>query len=217
MILYKKKNRVEKRFFHELVKKEMTLTHQKNSKFVPDKYQKTGFKPLIDWTKVKAFDDANYPGVEHFPIVIPKKQRPLWEPKTDKEVEKRFPYMNGVKEEEFFEAKAEHLKGHFSWKTATKRELIKLKIAKAVAKFGKFKGDTGSTPVQIAILTIRIKSIERKLKREKDIHNKRSLVRLKERRKGLMKYLLRNNSLEYYKTLKHLNMPLHLQGPNFQK
>lgn len=207
---------IQKREIHELVKKEMTITHQKNSRFVPDKYQKTLFKPLIDWTKVKAFDDSRYPGIEQFPIVIPKKQRPNWEPKKEKEIQKQFPYINGLKEEEFFEAKAEHLKPHFSWKTATKRELIQLKIAKAVAKFGKFKGDTGSTPVQIAILTIRIQSLERKLKREKDIHNRRSLLRLKERRKGLMRYLLRKNSLEYYKTLKTLNIPFNLAGPNFQ-
>ena len=61
--------------------------------------------------------------------------------------------------------------------------------------------DTGSSEVQIAILTARINELNEHLKaNSKDHHSRRGLLKMVGKRKGLMKYLKRTN-LDGYREL----------------
>ena len=61
--------------------------------------------------------------------------------------------------------------------------------------------DTGSSEVQIAILTARINELNEQLKANpKDHHSRRGLLKMVGKRKGLMKYLKRTN-LDGYREL----------------
>jgi small subunit ribosomal protein S15 len=73
------------------------------------------------------------------------------------------------------------------------------KKAEIVKQFGGKDGDTGSTPVQIALLTERIKYLTEHLKINKKDHSSRlGLLKLVGKRRALMKYL-RSKSYENYK------------------
>jgi small subunit ribosomal protein S15 len=62
--------------------------------------------------------------------------------------------------------------------------------AALVAKFGKKEGDTGSSEVQIAILTEQIKTLTEHLKVFKKDHSSRlGLLKMVGKRKRLLKYL----------------------------
>ena len=63
---------------------------------------------------------------------------------------------------------------------------------KIIKKFGKNKKDTGSTEVQVAILSHRISELTEHVKiHKKDKHTGRGLVKLVSQRKKLLKYLLK--------------------------
>ena len=80
-----------------------------------------------------------------------------------------------------------------------KKEIIK--------KFGKNDQDTGSTEVQIAILSHRIRELTEHLKiHKKDKHTRRGLVQLVSHRKKLMKYLIRCDAEAYMKIVKELSL-----------
>ena len=78
---------------------------------------------------------------------------------------------------------------------------------KIIKKFGKDKKDTGSTEVQVAILTHRISELTEHLKiHKKDKHTRRGLVALVSQRKKLLKYLLRSEPSSYLKLVKELSI-----------
>jgi small subunit ribosomal protein S15 len=67
--------------------------------------------------------------------------------------------------------------------------------------------DTGSTAVQIALLTQRIRHLTEHVKRhKKDIHSRYGLQKLVEKRKRLMKYLKRTDYRSYARVLKELGL-----------
>ncbi len=67
--------------------------------------------------------------------------------------------------------------------------------------------DTGSSDVQIALLTNRIGSLTEHLKKfPKDIHSRRGLTMMVNRRKKLLSYLDRTQHSRYLKILKELNL-----------
>jgi small subunit ribosomal protein S15 len=67
--------------------------------------------------------------------------------------------------------------------------------------------DTGSTAVQIALLTQRIRHLTEHVKKhKKDIHSRYGLQKLVEKRKRLMKYLKRTDYRTYVKVLKELGL-----------
>ena len=75
----------------------------------------------------------------------------------------------------------------------TKEELIK--------EYGKSDNDTGSTEVQVALLTKRIDDLTGHLKEhKKDHHTRRGLLMLVGKRKRLLKYL-ENQDVERYRSL----------------
>ena len=76
-----------------------------------------------------------------------------------------------------------------------------------INEFAKNDKDTGSTSVQIAVLSERIKNLTEHFKtHNKDIHSKRGLVSLVNKRKKLLSYLLRKNKSEYSDLIKKLNI-----------
>ena len=78
---------------------------------------------------------------------------------------------------------------------------------KIIKKFGKDKNDTGSTEVQVAILTQRISELTEHLKiHKKDKHTRRGLVALVSQRKKLLKYLVRCDSDSYLNLVKELSI-----------
>ena len=78
---------------------------------------------------------------------------------------------------------------------------------KIIKKFGKDKKDTGSTEVQVAILSHRISELTEHVKiHKKDNHTRRGLVQLVSQRKKLLKYLVRSDSDSYLKLIKELSI-----------
>ena len=70
-----------------------------------------------------------------------------------------------------------------------------------VGKHGRHDNDTGSTEVQIALLTTRITELTEHLRtHKKDHHSRRGLLKLVGQRRRLLDYLQRTN-LEGYRAL----------------
>ena len=73
--------------------------------------------------------------------------------------------------------------------------------APTIAKYRANAEDTGSAPVQIALLTERINQLTEHLRTHKhDHHSRRGLLKLVGRRRGFLNYLQRND-LEAYRAL----------------
>ena len=73
--------------------------------------------------------------------------------------------------------------------------------------FAKNEKDTGSTSIQIAIISERIKNLTEHFKsHKKDNHSKRGLVALVNKRKKLLNYLSKKNEDEYQELIKRLNI-----------
>ena len=78
---------------------------------------------------------------------------------------------------------------------------------KYIKKFGKNAEDTGSSEVQIAILTHRIRELTDHVKtHKKDHHTRRGLVQLVSKRKRLLKYLMRSDAESYVNLIKELSI-----------
>ena len=76
-----------------------------------------------------------------------------------------------------------------------------------VSKFGKNDTDTGSTEVQIALLSTRIAELTDHLKSFKKDHASRlGLLKLVGQRRRLMRYLKRTNRDSYMKTIEALSI-----------
>ena len=70
-----------------------------------------------------------------------------------------------------------------------------------VERFGKDERDTGSTEVQVALLTERINGLTEHLREhKKDHHSRRGLLMLVGQRRRLLNYL-RGSNLDRYRTL----------------
>jgi len=73
--------------------------------------------------------------------------------------------------------------------------------ARIVSEHQRAKGDTGSSEVQIALLTARINMLTEHFKKHvKDFHSRRGLLTLVSTRRGLLDYLKRSN-IEAYRSL----------------
>ena len=79
--------------------------------------------------------------------------------------------------------------------------------AKLVKEFGKDAKDTGSSKVQIAILTEEINDLTEHLKVHKhDFHSKRGLLMKVGKRRSLLDYLKRTDVVSYRELIKKLNI-----------
>ena len=80
-----------------------------------------------------------------------------------------------------------------------KQEIIK--------KFARDEKDTGSTEVQVAILTEEINNLTEHLKEHKhDYHSKRGLLKKVGRRKNLLNYLKDNDIARYREVIEKLGL-----------
>jgi small subunit ribosomal protein S15 len=78
---------------------------------------------------------------------------------------------------------------------------------KIISELGKSHKDTGSTEVQIGILTERIKQLTEHFKTHKnDFHSRRGLMKLVGRRRHLLDYLKKVDMNRYRAILEKLNL-----------
>ena len=76
-----------------------------------------------------------------------------------------------------------------------------------VLDFGKDEKNTGSTEVQVAILTKKINSLTEHFKiNKKDHHSKRGLLGMINNRRKLLKYLKNKNEQKYTDLIKKLGL-----------
>ncbi len=79
--------------------------------------------------------------------------------------------------------------------------ISKEKKAEIIAKYGRTPNDTGSSEVQIALLTERIQELNAHLKENpKDHHSRRGLLMMVGQRRNLLAYL-KKKDLEGYRAL----------------
>jgi small subunit ribosomal protein S15 len=78
---------------------------------------------------------------------------------------------------------------------------------KVVNEFKTHDGDTGSSQVQIALLTQRINELTEHFKvHKKDNHSRRGLLKMVSRRRKLLDYLKRRNINEYHMIIEKLGL-----------
>ena len=76
-----------------------------------------------------------------------------------------------------------------------------------ISKFAKNEKDTGSTEIQIAVLSERIKNLTEHFKEHKhDDHSKKGLIAIVNKRKRLLSYLSKKNNQKYKEIIKELNI-----------
>jgi small subunit ribosomal protein S15 len=79
--------------------------------------------------------------------------------------------------------------------------------AAIIEKFGSQSGDSGSTEVQIALMTARLNQLTGHFKTHtKDHHSRRGLFKLVGHRRRLLKYLHRKNPESYLKLIQDLEI-----------
>jgi small subunit ribosomal protein S15 len=79
--------------------------------------------------------------------------------------------------------------------------------AKIVLEHGKNEKNTGSTEVQIGLLTARINDLTEHFKiNKKDTNSRRGLLKLVGQRRRLLKYLQRTNLTSYRELLEKLSL-----------
>lgn len=83
----------------------------------------------------------------------------------------------------------------------------KVQKTEIINKFETHKGDTGSTEVQIALLTERINSLTGHMAANKhDYHSQRGLLKLVGQRRRLLAYLSREDTSRYNSLIKKLGL-----------
>ncbi|HRJ89693.1 MAG: 30S ribosomal protein S15 [Blastocatellia bacterium] len=86
---------------------------------------------------------------------------------------------------------------------ATAKELKE----KIVGDYKTHVSDTGSSQVQVALLTQRINELTEHFKiHKKDNHSRRGLLKMVSRRRKLLDYLKRTNINEYHEIIKKLGL-----------
>ena len=85
--------------------------------------------------------------------------------------------------------------------------LSKERVAEIVKTYGKNENDTGSTEVQIALLTKRINDLTEHLKVHKnDHHSRRGLLKMVGHRRNLLAYVAKNDIERYRAIIKKLGI-----------
>ncbi|MDZ7766643.1 MAG: 30S ribosomal protein S15 [Melioribacteraceae bacterium] len=85
--------------------------------------------------------------------------------------------------------------------------LTKEQKAELIKKFGKNENDSGTTEVQIAILTKRINDLTQHFGAHiKDHSSRRGLMKMVGKRRRLLNYLMKNDIERYRAIIKELNI-----------
>ena len=81
------------------------------------------------------------------------------------------------------------------------------KKAEIIKDYGRTPEDTGSTEVQVAILTYRIQELTEHLKtHKKDHHSRRGLLKMVGKRRGLLDYLKKKDIDAYRELIEKLGI-----------
>ena len=92
-------------------------------------------------------------------------------------------------------------------RNANRKDTMQIAIRLAREEFQRFPGDTGSSEVQAACLTVRIQNLANHIKNhKKDYANTRMLRMLVQQRQSLLRYLKRDNTERYYWTIEKLGL-----------
>ena len=84
--------------------------------------------------------------------------------------------------------------------------------AELIATYGKSEHDSGSAPVQVALLTERIKGLTEHMKsHKKDFHTRRGLLMLVGQRRRLLSYIKGNDINEYRELISKLGIRDNIQ------
>ncbi len=79
--------------------------------------------------------------------------------------------------------------------------------ANVIKNFSRMRTDTGSSEVQIALLTERIKTLTGHFKtHKKDFHSQRGLLNLISQRRKLLDYIKKSEPKIYQKTIQELSL-----------
>ncbi|SQH77891.1 30S ribosomal protein S15 [Shewanella benthica] len=79
--------------------------------------------------------------------------------------------------------------------------------AKILADFGRCENDTGSSEVQVALLTAQINHLQGHFKQHiHDHHSRRGLLRMVSTRRKLLTYLKRTENVRYQELIKKLGL-----------
>ena len=79
--------------------------------------------------------------------------------------------------------------------------------AKVVKEFQRADGDTGSTEVQVALLSAQIDQLQGHFKdHAKDHHSRRGLIRMVNQRRKLLDYLARTDEARYQQLIQRLGL-----------
>jgi small subunit ribosomal protein S15 len=85
--------------------------------------------------------------------------------------------------------------------------LDKVKKTETIEKFARQKGDTGSTEVQVALLTERINQLTGHMVTNRhDYHTQRGLIKLVGKRRRLLAYLMNEDVQRYRALIKQLGL-----------
>ncbi|CCE92481.1 mitochondrial 37S ribosomal protein uS15m TDEL_0E02380 [Torulaspora delbrueckii] len=108
---------------------------------------------------------------------------------------------------ESLEARREALLRILSLKNADNKNAMKLAVKLAREEFQRFPGDSGSSEVQAACMTVRIHNMVDHVKEHhKDFANTRNLRMLVQQRQSILRYLKRDNPERYYWTIQKLGL-----------
>lgn len=81
------------------------------------------------------------------------------------------------------------------------------KVAELVKTYGRDEKDTGSTEVQVAVLTEQINALTAHLKvHKKDYHSRRGLLKLVGKRRNLLDYLAKKDKERYVALIEKLGL-----------
>ncbi|MCD6419411.1 MAG: 30S ribosomal protein S15 [Synergistetes bacterium] len=85
--------------------------------------------------------------------------------------------------------------------------LSKEEKSRIISEYGIHSSDTGSTEVQVALLTFRIRALTEHLKKfPKDLHSKRGLMKMVGKRRRLLYYLKERDEKRYYDLINKLGL-----------
>ncbi|CAR23177.1 37S ribosomal protein S28 [Lachancea thermotolerans] len=104
-------------------------------------------------------------------------------------------------------SKRESIMRILSMRNASNKDAMKLVVRQAREEFQRFEGDTGSSEVQAAIMTVRIQNLAKHIQENKNDHkNTRILRMLVQQRQNILRYLKRDKPERYFWTIQKLGL-----------
>ena len=86
-------------------------------------------------------------------------------------------------------------------------DMQKSSVKQVIKAFGKSDTNTGSSAVQVALLTQKIQHLTEHFKiHKKDYHSQRGLLKMISQRKKLLNYLKRSHPEQYQTTIQELSL-----------